>query len=136
MYKARDKSNIFRKFADFLALRIFFCFVKLHKGPLCQYLLTFLLMAERFYFEPFFELNSFFHGGWPRRLGQLHILPVFLVHKMKIFRFISRTHEEIFIHFWVLTFDLLALFLRKVRDVTRIHFDSPFDGGFFFEVLW
>ena len=92
-------------------------------------------MAEGFYLEPFFELNSFFHWCRTRRLSQFHILPVFLIQQMKIFRFVSGTHEEIFIHFGVLAFDLLALFLRKVGDVTRVHFDSPFDGGFFLEVL-
>lgn len=55
-------------------------------------------MTKASYFESFFEPNCLFHRSRPWRLSQLHVMSVFLVKNVKIFRLPSSTHQEVFIH--------------------------------------
>lgn len=92
-------------------------------------------MAEAPYFESFFELDGLPHGGRARGLGELHVLPVFLVEEVEIFRFFPVAHDEVFVHFGVFRPNLVALLVREVRDAPGVHPDCPLDRGLLFEVL-
>ena len=54
---------------------------------------------------------------------------------MKMFRFFSGTHEEIFVHFGMFRSYFVSLFISEVGDAAGIHLDSTLDGGLLLEVL-
>lgn len=92
-------------------------------------------MTKTSNFKSFFEFEGLLHGSRPRGLSQLHVLPVFLVEDVKIFRLVSSTHQEVFIHLGVLGLDLTALLVRQVGDAARVHLDCSLDGSLLLIVL-
>jgi hypothetical protein len=129
------ESSIAGKFTNGSALAFVSRLIELHEGPGAAYLLALLDVTEAPNFEPLFELDGLLHGRRTRGLGQLHVLPVFLVQEVEKFRFLPGTHQKIFIHFRVLRLDPTALLLGKVGDVAGIHFDCSLDGSLLLEVL-
>jgi hypothetical protein len=54
---------------------------------------------------------------------------------VEILGFLACAHQEVFIHFGVLTPNIGSLLFGKVRDVARVHLDGFLDGRVLFEVL-
>ncbi len=64
--------------------------------------------------------DGFLSWSWAWRFARFNFLPILMIESMKIFRFISRSHIEILMHFRMLISYLFPLFLRKITNVTWI----------------
>lgn len=128
-------SSVPGKFTDGPALALVLGLVELHERFRVEYFVAFLWVTERFYLEALLEPYRLFHWCRTWRLGQLHVLSVFLVQKVEKFAFFPCAHQEIFIDFWVIRPELTALLIRKVGDVPGVHFDNAFDRSLLLEFL-